>query len=53
MLIHYGAIIPTVASIIGDTNEQVSKTYSHFWETDKEQIMKNLGNNFAFPNEKQ
>lgn len=53
MLIHYGATIPTVASIIGDTNEQVSKTYSHFWETDKEQIMKTLGNNFAFSNEKQ
>lgn len=38
---------------VGDTNEQVSKTYSHFRETDKEQIMKIIGYNCALSYEKQ
>lgn len=32
MLVHYHAPVPVVADLIGDTPEQVMKTYAHLWE---------------------
>lgn len=39
MCIHLGANIMVVADLIGDTVEQVTKTYGHLYETDKRQII--------------
>lgn len=39
MIIHLGASIPTVANLIGDTQEQIVKTYSHIYENDVQNII--------------
>lgn len=39
MCIHLGANIMVVADLIGDTVEQVTKTYGHLYETDKREII--------------
>lgn len=39
MLIHNGANFMVVADLIGDTVEQIIKTYGHLYETDKLQIL--------------
>lgn len=39
MLIHLGANLTVVADLIGDTLEQVTKTYGHMYETDKVAII--------------
>jgi integrase len=39
MLIHHGAGFLVVADLIGDTVEQISKTYAHLYETDKLQVL--------------
>lgn len=43
MIIHMGANILLVADLIGDTVEQVTKTYGHLYETDKISIIKSIG----------
>ncbi|MFQ9738883.1 MAG: hypothetical protein ACLR06_15010 [Christensenellaceae bacterium] len=43
MLIHLGANLMVVADLIGDTVEQVTKTYGHMYETDKRAIVEKLG----------
>lgn len=43
MLIHLGANFTVVADLIGDTVEQVTKTYGHMYEEDKVAIMERLG----------
>ena len=43
MLIHLGANFMVVADLIGDTVEQVTKTYGHMYETDKRAIINKLG----------
>lgn len=42
MCIHLGATVPVVADLIGDTQQQVMKTYSHLYESDKNAIIKRL-----------
>ena len=42
MLIHLGANMTVVADLIGDTIEQVTKTYGHMYEEDKISIMRRL-----------
>lgn len=39
MLIHLGANFMVVADLIGDTLEQVTKTYAHMYEEDKQNII--------------
>lgn len=39
MLIHYGANLMVVADLIGDTVEQVMKTYGHLYQEDKLNII--------------
>lgn len=39
MLIHLGASVYVVADLIGDTVEQVLKTYGHLYETDRREII--------------
>jgi integrase len=39
MLIHLGANLTVVADLIGDTLEQVTKTYAHLYEEDKQKII--------------
>lgn len=39
MLIHLGANLTVVANLIGDTLEQVTKTYAHLYEEDKQKII--------------
>ena len=39
MLIHLGANFMVVAELIGDTVEQVIKTYGHFYESDKRKVI--------------
>lgn len=43
MLIHLGANFMVVADLIGDTVEQVTKTYGHVYESDKRNIIDMLG----------
>lgn len=43
MLIHLGANLMVVADLIGDTTEQVTKTYGHLYEEDKQAIINRLG----------
>ena len=39
MLIHLGANLTVVADLIGDTLQQVTKTYAHLYEEDKLKII--------------
>lgn len=39
MCIHLGASVYVVASLIGDTPEQILKTYGHLYESDKANII--------------
>ncbi|MBQ3020315.1 MAG: hypothetical protein IJD77_07010 [Clostridia bacterium] len=39
MLIHLGANLTVVADLIGDTLQQVTKTYAHLYEEDKQKII--------------
>ena len=39
MLIHLGANLMVIADLIGDTVEQVTKTYGHLYESDKKEII--------------
>lgn len=43
MLIHMGANLMVVADLISDTVEQVTKTYGHLYETDKQKIIDGIG----------
>lgn len=43
MCIHLGATIPVVADLIGDTIAQVTKTYAHMYEDDKQKIIQKIG----------
>ena len=43
MLIHLGANFMVVADLIGDTVEQVTKTYGHVYDSDKRNIIDMLG----------
>lgn len=42
MLIHYGANLMVVADLIGDTVEQVMKTYGHLYQEDKINILSKI-----------
>ncbi len=42
MLIHLGANFTVVADLIGDTVEQIMKTYGHLYESDKIEIINKL-----------
>lgn len=42
MLIHLGANLIVVADLIGDTLEQVTKTYAHLYEEDKQNIISRI-----------
>lgn len=42
LLIHLGANLTVVADLIGDTLEQVTKTYGHMYETDKTKIISRI-----------
>lgn len=42
-LIHLGASLFAVAELIGDTVEQVQRTYGHLYESDKEHLIELLG----------
>jgi hypothetical protein len=39
MLIHLGGNLTVVADLIGDTLAQVTKTYAHLYEEDKQKII--------------
>lgn len=43
MLIHLGANLTVVADLIGDTVQQVTKTYGHMYEADKMSIIDKIG----------
>ena len=43
MCIHLGANFMVIADLIGDTVEQVTKTYGHMYETDKQKIVDLIG----------
>lgn len=43
MCIHLGAPLPVVADLIGDTIEQVTKTYAHMYASDKERVIAAIG----------
>ena len=42
MLIHLGANLTVVADLIGDTLAQVTKTYAHLYEEDKQKIVSKI-----------
>ncbi len=42
MIIHLGATLPVVADLIGDTLEQVTKTYAHVYEDDKRAVIESI-----------
>lgn len=42
MCIHLGASMLTVADLIGDTLEQITKTYAHLYEEDKQKIINKI-----------
>ena len=42
MLIHLGSNLPLVADLIGDTLAQVTKTYAHLYEEDKQNILQKI-----------
>lgn len=42
MLIHLGANLTVVADLIGDTLQQVTKTYAHLYEEDKHNILSKI-----------
>jgi hypothetical protein len=42
MLIHEGASVMMVADLIGDTVEQVIKTYGHLYQSDKIAILSRI-----------
>lgn len=42
MIIHGDASIPVVANLIGDTQQQVMKTYSHFYVEDREAVLRKI-----------
>lgn len=42
MIIHGGASISVVANLIGDTQQQVMKTYSHFYVEDREAVLRQI-----------
>ena len=42
MLIHLGANLTVVADLIGDTLAQVTKTYAHLYEEDKQKILSKI-----------
>lgn len=42
MCIHLGASVYVVASLIGDTPEQILKTYGHLYDEDKNNIIKRI-----------
>ena len=42
MLIHLGANMTVVADLIGDTLQQVTKTYAHLYEEDKQKIIQKI-----------
>ena len=42
MMIHNGAILPVVAKLISDTQEQVIKTYSHMYRSDMTAVLENI-----------
>ena len=42
MLIHYGANFMVIADLIGDTVEQVTRTYGHLYEADKHAIISKI-----------
>ncbi len=42
MLIHLGASVYVVADLIGDTVEQILKTYGHLYEEDKREIISKI-----------
>ena len=42
MLIHYGANFMVIADLIGDTVEQVTRTYGHLYEADKHEIISKI-----------
>lgn len=42
MLIHRGANFMVVADLIGDTVEQITKTYAHLYESDKKKIISEI-----------
>lgn len=42
MLIHYGANFAVVADLISDTLEQVTKTYAHMYEEDKQAVLSKI-----------
>ena len=46
MVIHYGANLLVVADLIGDTVEQVTKTYGHLYESDKHAIISKITSDF-------
>ena len=39
MLIHLNAPLPLVADLIGDTLQQVTQTYAHLYDTDRQEIL--------------
>lgn len=39
LIVHLGANLAVVADLIGDTLEQVTKTYAHFYESDKRAVI--------------
>ena len=43
MIIHLGANFTVVADLIGDTVEQVTKTYGHMYEEDKISVIRRIG----------
>ena len=43
MLIHMGANFTVIAELIGDTVDQVIKTYGHMYESDKQKIISEIG----------
>lgn len=43
MLIHMGANFTVIAELIGDTVDQVIKTYGHMYESDKQKIIAEIG----------
>lgn len=43
LVIHGGANLLVVADLIGDTVEQVTKTYGHFYEEDKQAVINFIG----------
>lgn len=42
MLIHYGANFMVVADLIGDTVEQVTRTYGHLYDADKHSVISKI-----------